>query len=118
VCVGREIEWQTLGNEAIDQEWFSQTRLKEQSFASFAYEFISYDLILDGWLEMTPQPTEAELNYLEHDEPLMRALLSECEEAALAEGNHQVLPLITKARQFVDAYKRALLYRFEQCGIT
>ncbi|MCG8449681.1 MAG: hypothetical protein MI725_08885 [Pirellulales bacterium] len=118
VCVGREIEWPKLGNQAIEQEWFSDHRKQSQSFSSFAYEFISYDLLLDGWLQMTKQPTESEINFLEDDEPTMRILLDECESSAFAEDNKAVLPLIEKAREFLDAYRHALLHRFSLCEIA
>lgn len=118
ICVGKEIEWAQLGNRAIDQTWFSRVRLKNYQFSSFAYEFLSYDLTLDGWLVMPLEPTEAELNHLEDDDPLMRALLTECEEAALDDGNEEILPLISKAWEFLTIYKKALLYRFKKCGIS
>lgn len=116
-CVGKEIEWPGAGNRAIEQTWFSTTRMKEQSFSSFAYEFLSYDLILDGWLEMAPEPTESELGFLVDDEPLMRALLDECEEAAIGDKNTKIRPLIAKTREFLDAYCKAIQYRFDCCGI-
>ncbi len=117
MCVAREIEWPNLGNRAIEQTWFSQARLRQMSFSSFAYEFISYDLILDGWLEMAPEPTEAEMNSLEDDVPLMQTLLDECEAAAIADCNEEIVPLIAKAREYIQCYLRAVLCRFEQCGI-
>lgn len=88
-----------------------------QSFSAFAYEFISYDLILDGWLEMGTEPTETEANFLEADEPLMSALLDECEEAAHDDDNAVILPLIAKSREFVRAYKAAIMCRFDECHI-
>jgi hypothetical protein len=116
-CVGKEIEWLHLEIPAIDQKWFSETRSKEQAFSALAYEFISYDLILDGWLEMAPEPTEVELSQLKDCDPLMRQLLDECENAAVQDANDAILPLITKVRAFLDAYRIALLTRFELCQI-
>ncbi len=116
-CLGKEIHWP--GKEsAVDHKWFSRTRLKEQSFSALAYEFISYDLILDGWLEMRPEPTEWEYNYLTEDEPLLRALLDECEETAADDNNTKILPLIEKARNYMDTFKDAILYRFTICNIA
>jgi hypothetical protein len=116
-CVGKEIEWPDIGNRSIDQSWFSVRRRTQQSFSAFAYEFLSYDLILDGWLEMAPEPTESEIGYMVDDQPLMRALLDECQEAADADGNVEILPLIAKAREFVDAYNDAIVRRFNDCRI-
>ena len=78
---------------------------------------MSYDLVLDGWLEMGTEPTETEANFLEADEPLMSALLDECEEAARDDDNAAILPLIAKSRDFVRAYKAAILCRFDACHI-
>ncbi len=118
LCVGKEIEWPDQGNRAIDQSWFSKVRLKNQAFSSFAYEFISYDLILDGWLAMPSEPTKAELKHLEHDDGLIRSLLQECEFAGNECNNALILPLISTARDFVNAYTDAIEYRFQVCGIT
>jgi hypothetical protein len=116
VCVGKEIDWPHLGIVGIDQAWFSDLAFREQRFSSFAYEYISYDLFLDGWVESAPEATEAELGFLE-DVPKKRTLLDECEQAALAEQNAAILPLIAKAREFVDALEKAILYRFKLLGL-
>lgn len=117
-CVGKEIEWPDGRNRSIDQSWFSARRCRQQSFSAFAYEFLSYDLILDGWLEMANAPTEREIRYLLNDQPLMRTLLDECEEAARADSNNEILSLIAKARDFMDAYDHALVRRFSDCRIS
>lgn len=117
ICVGKEIAWPQLGNRPIDQEWFSLTRLREQSFSALAYEFLSFDLVLDGWLEMPPHATEWECGFLTEDDVVLRVLLDECERAAQDEGNEDILPLIAKAREYLDAFKQAVLFRFRECGI-
>ena len=116
-CVGKEIEWPQLGNQAIEQSWYSPSRQKVQTYSGFAYEFLAYDLILDGWLEMGPEPTEAELGFFDDERP-MRLLLEECEDAALDDGNIEILPLITKTQEFLDAYRAAVLCRFKECDIA
>jgi hypothetical protein len=118
LCVGKEIKWPDSANRAVDQSWFSAARCRQQSYSAFAYEFISYDLILDGWLKAAPQPTESEMRFLCDDGPLMRALLDECEEAANADANLEILPLVAKAREFVHAYNDAILHRFAACKIS
>jgi hypothetical protein len=117
VCVGKEIFYKTLCNKIVDQDWYSRTRLTNQSFSAFAYEFISYDLVLDGWLSMLPVPTDSEKLYLSEDEPMMQLLLSECEEAAIDQNNTDILPMIEKAREFMAAYSNAIHCRFKCCGI-
>ncbi|MGD9720802.1 MAG: hypothetical protein AB7O59_14020 [Pirellulales bacterium] len=114
-CVGKEIDWPHLNVSAIDQAWFSDLDFREWRFSMFAYQFISYDLVLDGWLESAPQPTEMELGFLEKV-PTMRTLLRECESAARKERNSDVLPLVAKANEFVDALERAIVSRLESLG--
>jgi len=115
VCVGKEIDWPHLKIVGIDQKWFSDVNMKETRFSSFAYQYISYDLFLDGWVESAPEATEAELGFLE-ELPKMKILLDECEREAHAENNAAILPLIAKAREFIDAMENAILFRFKSIG--
>lgn len=115
VCVGKEIDWPHLGIVGIDQWWFSNLDLREHSFSGFAYQYISYDLFLDGWVEAAPEPTEVELGILE-DTPKLRVLLGECEHAARTEKNPAILPLVAKAKEFVDALETAIRYRLGSIG--
>jgi hypothetical protein len=115
-CVGKEIEWPHSGVLPVDQKWWSDVDYREHYFSSFAYSHISYDLFLDGWVEAAPEPTEAELGFLE-DAPKMRTLLDECERAAHEENTVEILPLISKAREFFDALEHAILYRFKEFRI-
>ncbi len=117
VCVAKEIQWAGSEESPVDQSWFSARRCRQESFSAFAYEFLSYDLVLDGWLEMAPEPTESEIGFLVEDQPLMQILLDECEEAANSDGNSKMLPLIAKAREFVRAYDDALVRRFKDCRV-
>ena len=116
VCVGKEVDWPHLGVVGIDQSWFSDMDNREHRFSAFAYQYISYDLFLDGWLESAPEATEAELGFLE-ESPRLRTLLDECEQAARADDNIDVLPLIEKAKEFVGSLERAILHRFSSSGI-
>lgn len=102
---------------ALDQEWQSKIRSRVQRYSGLAYEFISYDLILDGWLEMPPSPAITEISQLKSIDPLLRTLLAECEEAAIQNANVAILPLVEKVRVYLDAYRAAILSRFELCGI-
>lgn len=116
-CVAKEIEWPQLGNRAIDQEWFSATDQRVWKFSAFAYAFISFDLVLDGWLlddiaELQP----FEFEFL-HELPRLRELLNECECAALADENAGVVPLISKARGFFRAFEESIYARLGQVDI-
>ena len=112
ICVGKEIDWPHLGIVGIDQKWSSDVESREMRFSGFAYQYISYDLFLDGWVESDPEGTETETRFLERS-PRMRTLLDECEAAARVEDNVHMLPLISKARGFVDALEEAILYRLK-----
>lgn len=116
VCVGKEINWPNLGIKGVDQAWFSTLNHRETRFSSFAYQYISYDLFLDGWVESVDGATQSELSFL-NEVPQLKILLHECEGAARAEQNLDILPLVAKARQFLDALEHAILYRFETVGI-
>jgi hypothetical protein len=117
ICVGKEIDWPHLGIIGIDQIWFSDIDSLEWRFSRFAYQYISYDLFLDGWVESAPEATEAELGFLD-DIPKMRVLLNECEQAALTEKNNDILPLIVKAKEFINAMESAIIYRFKSFGFS
>jgi hypothetical protein len=117
ICVGKEIDWPNIGIVGTDQVWFSDVDFKEWRFSGFAYQFISYDLILDGWIESAPEATEAELGFIE-EAPKMRMLLDECEQAAREEKNSAILPLVEKTREFVNALEEAIVFRARQFGFS
>lgn len=118
MCVGKEIAWADKPwIKPIEQEWYSETDQKVWWFSSLAYMYLSYELEMHGWLNLSPEPLGIELKFLFEEAPKLRVLLSECEAASRAEGNDRILPLIEKTREFVDAYEEAILFRFEQQGI-
>jgi hypothetical protein len=106
-CVGKEIGWPDQGSEPIDQAWESSLDGRTWKFSSFAYLYIGYDLIADGWIESSPILTDAELTFLSETYPRMIHLLGECEVAALNCSNVAILPLIDSARDFADALAAA-----------
>jgi hypothetical protein len=107
-CVGKEISWN--GNPEIDQEWYSSTDERVRRFSEIMYGFVSYDIVLDGWLTDAPK-----LTYLEEraDQKWkhLRLLLSECGETARAEGNAAVLAMVDQVRGMVDLWDAQLLAR-------
>ncbi len=109
-CVGHEIAWPGKESEAFDQEWYSDIEKRVLRFSTFAYEFISYDLVLDGWIERSPGLTESESRILE-DAPRLRTLMDECERAARTDENPQVLQRIPIVREWIAALENAVLYR-------
>lgn len=116
-CVGKEIDWPKLDIVGVDQAWLSDAYSKDWRFSDFAYQFISYDLVLDGWIESAPEATEAELGFME-EVPKMRTLLNECENASREEGNASIYPLIAKAQEFINAMEAAILLRAKQFGFS
>lgn len=98
-CVGREIEWPGREREAFDQSW--QSRLLDQRFAfsSYAYVFLSFDLILEEWITHPPQATESEKQTVAAA-PFLEALLCECQQAASEAGNVRVLERLPQIRRF------------------
>ena len=116
-CVGKEIDWPNLDTPAIDQVWFSDIESRECRFSAFAYQYISYDLFLDGWVETASEATETEIGFLE-DIVKMRTLLDECENAARKDQNQAIIPMVTKAREFIDSLEHAIRFRFEKYGIV
>lgn len=109
-CVGREIPWPGMAEEPIEQRWFSQIDQRNWTFSGFAYSFISFSLILDGWLSKSTNPDPCENAFLSEVSRL-RGLLAECEQAAREAGNRRVIPLIEKARRFFDAYEESIRTR-------
>jgi hypothetical protein len=111
ICTGLEIPWPNHERLAVEQIWISQTDGQRWTFSRFAHSYIAFDLVLGGWLPEPDgkiQPFEAEfLNELSR----LRQLLDECDEAAQADKNDRVAPLILKAREFFDAYEAAIIAR-------
>ncbi len=109
-CVGREIPWPNMAEVPIEQEWFSQVDQRRWTFSGFAYAFISFDLVLDGWLQHSREIDQFERSFI-CELPRLRKLLDECEQAARSDENWRVLPLIEKAREFFSAYEASIYSR-------
>ncbi len=111
VCVGKEIAWPNGRTETIDQTWFSTIDQRVWRFSAFAYAFISFDLLLDGWLgDELGAVGQFEMDFI-HELPRLRGLLYECESAANKEGNKLILPLISKAHEFFTAFEKSIIAR-------
>lgn len=106
VCVGKELDWPHLGVVGIDQVWFSETDSKQWRFSGFAYQYISYDMVMDGWVKPNSEAIRWERSILEQT-ATMKALLDECELAARTDKNDAMLPLIDKAKEYVSAFECA-----------
>ncbi|PQO46210.1 hypothetical protein [Blastopirellula marina] len=116
-CVGREIAWPQLGNTPIDQTWHSASTDRKRTFSGLAYMYLSYGLVLDGWLKQPEQPTKSEWIVLQTKGPEVLQLLAECEQQALRDGNTDLMPLIAKARRYVECHREAILSRLAQLSV-
>lgn len=106
-CVGVE-----ASDDPIDQTWVSPSEAKEWSYSAFAYKFLAFDVILDGWQSGAPEMTESERFYLTQF-PRMRALLCECENAAVADNNPRLIPIIAKVSRMLDLWEQCIVQRTE-----
>jgi hypothetical protein len=84
-CVGREMG-------GVDQEWLSETSGRDYSFSSFAYEYLSFDVELDGWLQNAPDLTDSEKAMLAGIAQI-EELMAECTTVAIAESNSEVVTM-------------------------
>ena len=110
-CVGKEIPWRGHESEAFDQEWRSQLTGRKFLFSSYAYMFISFDLILEEWLNHPPHATESEKQMFGYIK-LQNALLDECEQAATKEDNTRILALLPQIRKYNDLRLQAITERW------
>lgn len=104
-CVGREIPWPGHEAEAIDQQWHSTADGRVWSFSGFAYAFLSFDLVLDEWLE--PElPFDAKPT-LAHIKKLV-SMLDECEIVCRQDENTGLLNLIPIVRRFLACWETSV----------
>jgi hypothetical protein len=76
----------------VDQEWLSGALGRDYSFSSFAYEYLSFDVELDGWLQNAPGLTDSEKAMLAGIAQI-EELMAECKTVALAESNSDVVTM-------------------------
>jgi hypothetical protein len=116
-CVGQEIPWPGREEEAFDQSWFSELLQRDFSFSSFAYAFISIDLVMHEWMSHPPHVTEAETNVLVRT-PLLHTLLAECDAAALRDNNSRVSACISTIRDFLNSWEESVRRRIVEDGLS
>lgn len=109
-CVGIE-----ASDDPIDQTWFSVLDAKEWSYSAFAYTYLAFIVILDGWKSNSPEMTESERFHLARL-PRLRELLRECEMEATADDNRRLMPVIAKVQRMLDLWEQCILERTEKAG--
>jgi hypothetical protein len=114
-CVGREIGYKDEEQLAVDQEWFSSRDLRTWTFSSFAYQYLSYAIELDGWLTSAMSPTEEEIATLERL-PHYRCLMSECKERCVADNNAAVMHMVQQVEHVIDLWDTCIKERWRMIG--
>ena len=104
-CVGRE-----ASDDPIDQEWFSESDGRVWSYHEFAYKFLSFDIVLDGWLTHAAQRTPDEQHWLAQL-PRWRELLHECKNAAEDDNNYAMLPIIAQVIRMFGLWEQCIVAR-------
>lgn len=107
-CVGRHYDFD--GQIPIEQEWKSDTDGRVWTFSGFIYAFLSFDIVLDGFLENTPYLTASETGAVE-ELPLLRSMMNECAQAARQSGNSEILELTDQVLQMLELWEQYLSFR-------
>jgi hypothetical protein len=112
-CVGREVAFENSARKPIDQKWESSTDGITWTFSRFAYTFLSFELVLDGWLSRAPTLTNSEKANLAQI-PLLRRLMAECRAAAVTGGNTDIIMLTERVTEMLNLWERCTRYRLSQ----
>jgi hypothetical protein len=104
-CIGLE-----ASDEPIDQEWFSESSGEKWSYSKFAYKFLAFDVVLDGWLTHAAHRTSNEQHCLDQL-VRWRELLGECQVAAECDSNRAILPIIRQVLRMFDLWEQCILAR-------
>jgi hypothetical protein len=107
-CAGLEIPYHD--RQAIDQVWVSIVDGKRRTFSGFVYEYLCYDIVLDGFLQGAKQLTAAELVDCELV-PRMRALVTECADEARKQANNAVAERADQILKLFDLWESYLDFR-------
>ena len=107
-CVTRELGLD--GRRPIDQEWKSASDGRTWTFSGFAYAFLSFDIVLDGFLTNAASLMPSEVWAAERL-PLLRSMVNECAQAARQDGNSEILELTDQVRGMLDLWEQYLSFR-------
>jgi len=109
-CVGRHHGLD--GRTPIDQAWTSSTDRRIWTFSDFAYAFLSFDILLDGFLENASCLTASEVGAAE-ELPILRTMMNECAQAARQDGNVEIVELTDQVLQMLNLWEGYLNFRKE-----
>ncbi|HEX4147184.1 MAG TPA: hypothetical protein VHY91_27045 [Pirellulales bacterium] len=107
-CSERELD---IGDQVpIDQTWTSATDGRTWTFSGFIYSVICFDIVLDGFLQGVPYPTESETASAQ-EVPRLRLMMNECAQAARQCGNNEILDLTDQVQGMFNLWEEYLDYR-------
>lgn len=109
-CVGRDIPSPPASDPPVDQEWYSPSERRTWTFSGFAYAYLAFDIVLDGWLDNSPHLTASEDGAL-RGLPHASQLLDECESACVREGNDEVRRMVGMVRQLFVLWEECIRAR-------
>ena len=104
-CVGKEID-------GLDQEWFSEADMRTHKFSSFAYEWLSFDIELDGWLHDAQEMTDSEKRALDGI-PQMDGLMAECKAAAMVDHNSEMVTMCDQVLHTLELWAECINRRLQ-----
>ena len=104
-CVGIE-----ASNEPVDQKWYSERDAREWLYSDFAYQYLAFEIVLDGWLTHATQRTANEKYWLAQI-PRWRDLMVECRAAAEANSNVALFPVIAQVLRMLALWEDCILKR-------
>jgi hypothetical protein len=107
-CIGKEIQ-----DDTLDYKWYSQSENREILYSSFAYQYLAFDIILDGWLTNAPTITPDEQHWL-NQLPHWRELMNECKIAAIKENKIKFLEMQSQVINLFDLWEKCIRYRIDK----
>jgi hypothetical protein len=90
----------------VDQQ-FVQPDGRATTFSAFAYEYLSFDIVLDGWLTNAPQMTESEEACLK-GLPRLRSMMIACKSQALIDANYRILPCVDQVLELIQLWEECI----------
>jgi hypothetical protein len=108
------IPWPDGWPQGTDQEWDSIAEGRGCTLSSFVYEHLCFDIVLEGWLTRPPTLASDEVGLLDKTLPRMRMQLSECEAAAMRDGNTAALAVISDINSALNRWEDAIRFRIAE----
>jgi hypothetical protein len=95
------------------QQFYSEALDRRHSFSAFAYEVISFDLILEGWVNRPANLSDDEKWWLDVA-PQLREQMQKCLAAAKADGNTEMFGLIDMVNEWFGLMDDSIRLRIRE----